>query len=375
MSGGRRAARFTNDVTRPRRRLRVSPCCRRIFSGTNIDKAFLDKQVEEKRRQRECEQAEECQLNEALVHSSQLAAHLERQREEERRRIREGIESFRREHQRAEDRRDYDLYDPEALKKSLPPRADDDDPSLGLASAQKFEGEDPNLQERLKAQKRQMRWWIRRQKEEREAVEKVQREIEEAYQEVVLSRDKRAATLARMEEECRRRLNEATAKFNCALATERQQRRQCEAIQEEEDNKAEIYNHVTGDFLTEAREQAESTRGPQRPLASRYKGMTEDELKVFRDAQLEQMKELERIKQGEKRTDEEWDRLMTSHLQVAYSHARELDQRKSELNKKIAEENLQLAERQKSHQDYLNRVLYKNMPTADFYEQFNKSTR
>lgn len=34
MSGGRRAARFANDVTRPRRRLRVSPCCERIFSGT-----------------------------------------------------------------------------------------------------------------------------------------------------------------------------------------------------------------------------------------------------------------------------------------------------------------------------------------------------
>lgn len=50
---------------------------------------------------------------------------------------------------------------------------------------------------------------------------------------------------------------------------------------------------MTGDFLTEAREQAESTRGPHRPLTSRYKGMTEDELKVFRNAQLEQMKELQ----------------------------------------------------------------------------------
>ncbi|XP_014474974.1 PREDICTED: RIB43A-like with coiled-coils protein 2 isoform X2 [Dinoponera quadriceps] len=375
MSGGRRAARFTNDVTQPRRRLRVSLCCRRIFSGTNIDKAFLDRQVEEKKRLREQEQAKECQLNEALVRSSQLAAHLERQQEEERRQIHKEIESFRREHQRAEDRRDYDLYDPEALRKSLPLRVDDDDPNLGLASAQKFEGEDPNLHERQEAQKQQMRWWIRRQKEEREAAEKVRREIEEAYQEVILSRDERAATLARMEEECRRRLNEATARFNCALATEQQHRRQCEAVQEEEDNKAEIYNHVTGDFLTEAKEQAESTRGPHRPLVSRYKGMTEDELKVFRNAQLEQIKELQRIKQDEKRMNEDWDRMMTSHLQTAYSYARELEQKKSELNKKIAEENLRMAERQKSHQDYLNRVLYKNIPAAAFYEQFNKSTR
>lgn len=81
----------------------------------------------------------------------------------------------------------------------------------------RFEGEDRNLGERLKAQREQMRWWIQRQKEEREAAEKARRDAEDAYQEVVLSRDKRATTLAQMEEECRRRLNEATATFNRAL--------------------------------------------------------------------------------------------------------------------------------------------------------------
>lgn len=75
-------------------------------------------------------------------------------------------------------------------------------------------------------------------------------------------------------------------------AEEQQHRRHCEAVQDEEDKKAEIYNHVTGDFLTEAREQAESIRGPCRPLVDRYKGMTADELKVFRDAQLQQMEEI-----------------------------------------------------------------------------------
>ncbi|XP_011265211.2 RIB43A-like with coiled-coils protein 2 [Camponotus floridanus] len=354
------------------RKLRIfNPRVRKI----GIDKAFLDKQVEEKQRQHEWEQAKECQLDEALIRNSELAVHLERQQEEERRTVNKEIEHFRRVHQRIEDRRDYDLYDPETLKKSLPSRVDDDDPSLGPASAQKFEGEDRNLRERLKVQREQMRWWIQRQKEEREAVEKARRDTEEAYQEVVLSRDKRAMMLARMEEECRRRLNEATATFNRALAEEQQQRRHCEAIQDEEDKKAEIYNHVTGDFLTEAREQAESTRGPYRPLADRYKGMTADELKVFRDAQLEQMEEIRKIKLQEKNMNEDWDRLMNSHLQAAYSYEHELNKKKSDLNKKIAEENLQLAEQQKLHQEYLNRVIYRNQPTAAFYEQFNKGTR
>jgi hypothetical protein len=75
-------------------------------------------------------------------------------------------------------------------------------------------------------------------------------------------------------------------------AEEQQHRRHCEAVQEEEDKKAEIYNHVNGDFLTEAKEQAESVQGPHKRLSSRYKGMTAVELKVFRDGQLEQMEQI-----------------------------------------------------------------------------------
>lgn len=66
-------------------------------------------------------------------------------------------------------------------------------------------------------QKEETRWWIQKQTEEREAAEKARRDTERAYQEVILSRDERAVTLAQMEEECRRRLNEATARFNRAL--------------------------------------------------------------------------------------------------------------------------------------------------------------
>lgn len=158
-------------------------------------------------------------------------------------------------------------------------------------------------------------------------------------------------------------------------AEEQEYRRRCEALREEEDKKADIYNHVTGDFLTEAKEQAESTHGPHKPLASRYKGMTADELKVFREAQARQLKEMKEMKIEEKRRDEEWDRLMTTQAEIADSYQREIDRKKAEIKKKIAKENLELAEQQKSHQEYLNCVLYKNKATAAFYEQFNKDAR
>ncbi len=59
-----------------------------------------------------------------------------------RRRQSEDIDNFRKAHQQAHQRRDYDLYDPSILKKSLPARIGDYDPRLGASSLQKFEGED-----------------------------------------------------------------------------------------------------------------------------------------------------------------------------------------------------------------------------------------
>lgn len=80
--------------------------------------------------------------------------------------------------------------------------------------------------------------------------------------------------------------------FVSSQAEEQDHRKRCAAAQDEEDKKAEIYNHVTGDFLTEAPEQAASNRGPDKPLASRYKGMSAAELKAFRDVQAIQMEEI-----------------------------------------------------------------------------------
>lgn len=57
---------------------------------------------------------------------------------QERRRIGAEIDEFRSKYQRPEDRREYDLNDPDVLKKQLPPRASDGEP-VGLSSAQKYE--------------------------------------------------------------------------------------------------------------------------------------------------------------------------------------------------------------------------------------------
>lgn len=57
---------------------------------------------------------------------------------QEKRCISEDINKFRDIYQRPENRREFDLYDPDGLKKSLPARLMDDDPRCGPSSAQKY---------------------------------------------------------------------------------------------------------------------------------------------------------------------------------------------------------------------------------------------
>lgn len=65
-----------------------------------------------------------------------------------------------------------------------------------------------------------MQSWVMQQMNERRAAEKERRDAEKAYQDAVIARDKRAITLELMEEDCRRKLREAAAKFNKTLVSQ-----------------------------------------------------------------------------------------------------------------------------------------------------------
>ena len=58
-------------------------------------------------------------------------------RTQEKKRLNQDINTFRSYYQRPEDRREFDIYDPDALKKEVPARIQDDDPRCGVSSAQK----------------------------------------------------------------------------------------------------------------------------------------------------------------------------------------------------------------------------------------------
>ncbi|XP_013148788.1 PREDICTED: RIB43A-like with coiled-coils protein 2 [Papilio polytes] len=350
----------------------------RIFNARNrkigIDVRFLERQVEEKRAERDEQERKNLAFAQQMIKDSNLAVVLEAREREERRRIGLEINEYRYRYQRPEDRREYDLNDPEVLKKQLPPRASDDNP-VGLSSAQKFEGEDLNYEERKKIMAEQKNAWLEQQVQERKAAEEERKKAEEAYMMAIKSRDARASELDQLERECRYRLGQANLRYNEALAAERKQIKQILKEQEEADNTAEMYNNLTSDMLTENPDVAKSALGKNRAIGFMYKGMNQEELKKFYAAQKEQMAANKAKRDAADKMEAEWQALSKS-IQREVARQDILDQRqRREMAKQLMEENQLLAMQQKEKEKYFKEVVYNNTPTDEYYSQFNTTTR
>lgn len=73
------------------------------------------------------------------------------------------------------------------------------------------------MENRIKEQKEQMQCWIMQQLNERHRADKKEKDEEKAYHDCLMSMNNRALALEKMEQDCKRCLNEATAKFNLTL--------------------------------------------------------------------------------------------------------------------------------------------------------------
>jgi hypothetical protein len=76
-------------------------------------------------------------------------------------------------------------------------------------------------------------------------------------------------------------------------ADEQAQQCRLDKAKELEDEQAEIYNHITGDMLTENPDVANSSLGPARKIQYLYKGMSPAERENVRKEQLRQIVENE----------------------------------------------------------------------------------
>ncbi|XP_013411666.1 RIB43A-like with coiled-coils protein 2 [Lingula anatina] len=351
----------------------------RIFNAKvrliGIDRQAVEQQVRDRKEMEEMERRRHEAFAADAVRCDRIAELLTKRQEHDIRQLNHALNEFRQLHQQPSNRREWDLYDPDSLKKDKPARVSDDDPRCGISGLQKFDGEDLNNKARTKYQQEQLREWSERQKKEREQAEENQRKADRLYELKMRELDERAMELQKAEEACRRAINHAQKDFNHALAAEQAEKRRLNKQQEEDDNATELANHIYGDVLTENPAVAQSAWGPHRVITDRWKGMSPKQLDDIKKTQDRQRKENERLRQEEDLRNKEWDAHRVAHARAGMLIERELDRQKKEILKQQAEENRRLASEQKASKDYLYKEVYTNPPTASYFMQFNTSTR
>uniref|UniRef100_A0A8D2JAB4 RIB43A-like with coiled-coils protein 1 n=1 Tax=Varanus komodoensis TaxID=61221 RepID=A0A8D2JAB4_VARKO len=277
------------EARRNREKQRQSRIFNARYRTMGVDVEGLKSQVEEQILRENAEKQRDDAFGK--VQYDKIAQMLEEEERQRKRQLEQAVVKFREEKQQPSMSREWDIHDPEVVRKGSPARVSDDDPRCGPSSMQRFGGEDLQAPARHKLQKEQNKRVLEEQKTERERdlADQKYADILEGKKRIEL--DQRALELARLEEECRRAKAMATANFNRAQAAEEAQQQRLAQQREQDDNYAEIQNHLTGDILTENPDVANSLMGPHRVIPYRWKGMTSAQMEAIWKMQAEQCME------------------------------------------------------------------------------------
>ncbi|NP_001088729.1 uncharacterized protein LOC495993 [Xenopus laevis] len=351
----------------------------RIFNAKcriiGVDVQTLDKQVQELKVKERAEKANNEAYDAERLLNDRITQMLEQRQEQLAQSLEKAVQDFRDQHQQPHTCRDFDLNDPEALKKDKPARVGDEDLRCGPASLQKFAGEDLNEKERKKMQMDLTKKWFLDQIEERQRTQRQAKYADNLNDKKRVELDERALHLSAMEEECRKAISLATKNYNEALALEASELKRLRNQQEQDDNFAEIYNHLTGDILTENPAAATSSYGAQRVIPDRWKGMSPEQLQAIWETQEQQRQEKQKLNEQEKQMEVEWDKQRVLAARASMTLEQQEMEMNKELRKKLDLYNQQLSKEQKAHLEYLEKEVYTNNPTAHFYTQFNTTSR
>lgn len=351
----------------------------RIFNAKvrtiGVDLDALDKQVKTRKILEDTEKARDDAFMNDLVRNDKIVMMLEKRQEQDIRNLNKAVNDFRSQYQKPDSRKEFDLYDPDGKKKDKPARVSDDDPRCGVSGMQKFCGEDLNSKERKKLQQEQLREWSMAQKREKDDAQAQQRYADKLYDMKRVELDQRAIELDLSERECRRQIEKSRKDFNLAQANERSENENLTKRQEQDDNFTEISNHVFGDMLTENPAVASSSFGSHRVIPDRWKGMTPEQLEEIRRIQEMQRQERRRLREEEWQRDMEWDRQRVSMARAALILERQENQLQKDLRREQDLANIRLSAEHAAHKEFMDKEVYTNPPTAQYFAQFNTSSR
>ncbi|XP_017003883.1 RIB43A-like with coiled-coils protein 2 [Drosophila takahashii] len=351
---------------------------RRIFNAKQrlygLDLDTLDRQILEKKKQQtaqlECDKKfeEQEQLQKRLISAQ------EKELEKKQRVVDSDLNYYRCRYQRKEQRREFDLNDPNFLKKARPTRVADDDITLGVSSAQIFQGEDLYNFDRKLRQREQQRAWLDQQVQERKKAEDARKQADNLLMDNVGCRDKHLQEMAKSDHQMRNQVIQRVRQFNINMAKQKQLDREREKREKYEDDMAEIYNMLSSDMLTENPDVAQSRTDPNKKIAFMYRGMTPEELRVFRLGQEQQLRLATQRKTEAQMMDKQWEQYAINMDRTLVLHQIEDDRRRKAEFDELMRANSKLAvEQDQQRKEAL--VGLSNSVSDDFYDQFNKNSR
>ncbi|KAJ8381786.1 hypothetical protein SKAU_G00025640 [Synaphobranchus kaupii] len=327
-----------------------------------VDKDALDYQVKE-RRDREEQEAEILKVYATdLLRHDRAACVLESRELRDRRCLEETVQHFRQVFQQPTSRREFDLNDPDLLKKQE-----------GGQVLQGLAGEDPGCRDRIKRQQEQLREWSLQQQRELEIARRQQRQADQQYDQSTVVLDSRAVELQTIQEQKQRALTVATKDFNLAKASEVTEQRQREWQQEEEDNSVEIQNQLQTLEMDEGQEGSASVLGLARLWLN--KGLNAEHQKHIINFQLQQAEEKKRASMAKQQRELLQDQSRVASARTALLLERQQARTIKQLRRNIDNSNAQLAEAQQSQKKYFEKTVNTNVPDERYFSQFNTTSR
>ncbi|NXO67382.1 RIBC2 protein, partial [Phainopepla nitens] len=313
-----------------------------------IDKDALDAQVKERKMQEAIEKAEHERFARDMKKNDKLMCLLEERQKNEIRDLNKALTEFHKNFQRPETRREFDLNDPQALKKDRPARVSDDDPRCTLSSMQKFVGEDLNHDQRIKFQKEQLREWSLQQQKDWKTALADQKMADDLYDKFRIELDRKIMEEEKKEEESRRAVCTATKTFNKIQVAELDHKNELEKAQKIKDDMDEITCLLQGDLLSENPDQAIGPCSKHPVLVDRWKGMNQEQLAAIRQFQKEQALEKERVREQERRREAEWDRQRLQAARAQLLWERRQQRQDQAQRRRLDDRNAELSQEQKA---------------------------
>ncbi|KAI8896834.1 RIB43A-domain-containing protein [Globomyces pollinis-pini] len=339
-----------------------------------VDLKALDQQIDIKNHISDVER----KRNEALDHQAKLNNEILQLMDEKvkqaRRNQLKDMNDFRKQNQQPYQRRDFDLYDPAALKNDFPARVTDEDPRIGVSSLQRFEGEDLAVWKREDHQKEQMRIWTDEQLFEKEQLRQRALNEKKQYESFQRNINDKMDALQRAVEKAKKDQAKYDNEYNQALTEEKYRREEKQKAYETELNTREIINNVNGVYLTEQPD-VFNIGGGHKVRVDLFKGFTPEQKRNILEIQEKQRIEHQQALQKKEREENEWAIQDMANRRAIELMTREKERRAKQLSIQIRKENELKALEDKKRRNFIDKVLYTNPPQDAYFNQFNTTSR